>query len=211
MTPPRESGDVPRLGMIRDVSLFLREDHHGDAMGDLSYVAVETLGLHDWTILHGPDFGVVTADAEDGSHITLVSFDIDFLRMLMKWQDSSGEEETMDIPADKFAFYMSGWPEEWAFSGLVRYEPERQTLRAMLVAAPREPATDRPVVTSSRDFKAGSPEMIERLAQLLYECDPEAEYQQSDVQWKYNFADQDRYKTLADQAIAFFQLHKDRF
>lgn len=45
-------------------------------------------------------------------------------------------------------------------------------------------------------------ERIERIAQMMYESDPEGEYQQADVQWRYNFADQERYRILADNALA---------
>lgn len=44
-------------------------------------------------------------------------------------------------------------------------------------------------------------EMIEKLAQAIYESDPEGEYQQSDVEWRYNFAHQERYRLYARIAV----------
>jgi hypothetical protein len=44
---------------------------------------------------------------------------------------------------------------------------------------------------------------VERLARLLYEADPDNDnWIEQNVEWRYNFAEQDRYRTLAQTALS---------
>lgn len=121
MTPPSDT-----FGMVRDVSLFLREEHTTtDDKLALAYAAKVTLDLDGWTYADGPDFGLVTILTNSGDRVTFVSYDIEYLRMVQQFQEGQPGSERVNLPGEKFAFMIEGWPEDWGEdSGLARFEAD---------------------------------------------------------------------------------------
>lgn len=120
MTPPQGTpGQWPvpktKLGDVERIAFFRRIDYTENP-GDLAYVSMLTFGLGDWTWESGPDYGIATVTQPSGQRITCLSYDLDFLAMMESYVNGGGEP--VEIPADAFAFYMQGWPEDWPNSGL---------------------------------------------------------------------------------------------
>jgi hypothetical protein len=56
-------------------------------------------------------WGTLLCEDEDGNHVTLLTTDIEYQRLLV--EAPGAVLGSLEVPADKYPLRRAGWPDEW--------------------------------------------------------------------------------------------------